>query len=53
MLYDISMAPEAIFAQVVQSEFNIPFRRLFTPDLLEQWNNIKGTIDVMTRSSHL
>jgi hypothetical protein len=49
-LYDISMAPYANFAQVVEADFHTPFRRRFTPVMLEQWNAIKGSISVMQRS---
>jgi hypothetical protein len=36
-----SLAQEVTFGQVVISNFNIPFRRRLTDELLNQWNNIK------------
>jgi hypothetical protein len=49
MLFTISMVPDATFEEVVQSHFNIPFRRRFSPDILADWIWIKYEIAHMVR----
>jgi hypothetical protein len=34
MLFNISMSPDVTFEHVIQVNFNVPFIRRFTPDLL-------------------
>jgi hypothetical protein len=39
-LFNICHSQEDTFEQVVESNFNVPFRRRLNPELLLQWNNI-------------
>jgi hypothetical protein len=43
LLFDIYLAQEVTFYNVLQCDFNIPFRRRLSTGLLEQWNEIKNT----------
>jgi hypothetical protein len=44
LLFDISLAQEVTFQNVLQCDFSIPFRRRLSTGLLEQWNEIKNTV---------
>jgi hypothetical protein len=49
MLFNITMMPDVTFAEVVHLNFNIPFRRRFSPNFLAKWNETKNEIAHMVR----
>jgi hypothetical protein len=40
---------DVTFAEVVHLNFNVPFRRRFSPNFLANWNEIKNDIAHMVR----